>query len=474
LVGLTALAFALRIVGANSGLWIDEIYALVLSIRPSLAQITTVFHHDNHHPLYAVLAHLSWLAFGESPWAIRLPSILVGTASVPLLYALARRVAAPREAFGAALLLAVSYHHVWFSQNARGYVLLAAATMAGTALLLDLFQRPRAGPAIAFGIVAGLGAYTHLTMVFIVVGQALACALPLWRPPAGTDRVALLRTLVLAFATAAGTTLLLYAPMLGQVVDHFVNRPSGLVGVSTPVWALIESLRVLALGFGAGKLLLGGVVVAAGGVIFLAGVVSYGRQRPEALALFLMPGLTILAGALAARGTMYPRFFFALAGPALLIAVRGIVVATHWITERFPARPGAGTRLATVALGGLAVLSLLSLSLNYRHPKQDFGGAVAFVEANRATGDAAAVTGVATFAVRDYLGRDWPTLDDAGALEQLRRSGPVWLVWTFPRYLERTAPALLATLVAECPEAARFPGTIGGGDVHACRLEPLP
>lgn len=473
--GLTVLALVLRLAGAGGGLWIDEIYSLVDSFRQPLATIVTTFHHDNHHPFYAVLARLTLVMAGESPFAIRLPAILVGTVSVPLLWKLARRVTGSREALAAAALLAVSYHHVWFSQNARGYAILAAGTILGSALLLDLLQRDGGlRQALGYGLVAAVGAYTHLTMVFVVVGHAVGYAVGLLLDGDRAARGRRARLGATAFLAAATLTLAFYAPMLAQVVDHFLNRPSGLRGVSTPLWALVESLRILALGFGAGTLILGGLVVAAGAGVFASGLLSYARRQPAALALFIAPGLTILAGALAARGTMYPRFFFALAGPALLIVCRGVAVVADRAGARFLSRPDGATILARTAFAALLLLSLGSLVRNYRYPKQDFEGAVRWLEATRPAAEPALTAGVASFALRDYLRRNWPEVGSAEALAERRREGPVWLVWTFPRYLSVTDPALMATLERECAAARAFPGTVGGGDVNVCRLEALP
>ncbi len=188
LIGLTILALVLRLIGANNGLWTDEIFSLVDSFRLPFGELVRSYPGDTHHPLYSLLAHVSLTIFGESAWSIRLPSILVGTASVPLLYLLGREVADRREALFAAAVLAVSYHHVWFSQNARGYVILAACAMVGTWMLLRLLATGRPGFAAGYALVTALGAYTHLTMVFLAVGQAVAVAFHLVRAPAGENR----------------------------------------------------------------------------------------------------------------------------------------------------------------------------------------------------------------------------------------------------------------------------------------------
>ena len=49
--GLIVTALALRLVGLDGGLWVDEIYSLLRSFRPPLAQIVTQFPGDNQHPL---------------------------------------------------------------------------------------------------------------------------------------------------------------------------------------------------------------------------------------------------------------------------------------------------------------------------------------------------------------------------------------------------------------------------------------
>ena len=157
IVALTALALVLRLVRLDSGLWIDEIYSLLHSFRPSLWQIVSVFPRDNHHPFYSVLAHLSLTVFGESAWSIRLPAALFGAATVPLLYLLGTRVASRREALLAASLLCVSYHHVWFSQNARGYAVLACFAVLGSWLLLRGLEDGRRRFFAGYAVVIGLG-----------------------------------------------------------------------------------------------------------------------------------------------------------------------------------------------------------------------------------------------------------------------------------------------------------------------------
>jgi mannosyltransferase len=476
IVALTLVALVLRVVGSNSGLWIDEIYSLVDFFRVPLGQMVTAFPRDNHHPLYSALAHLSIVAFGEAPWTIRLPAVLFGTATIPLLYGLGRHVGSRREALLAAALLAVSYHHVWFSQNARGYAMLAFFTIACTWALLRILEGGPRRLAIFYGASAALGAYTHLTMVFIVAGHAAVCA-ALLVLPAGREAWTRNRsTIVLAFVAAGVGALLLYSPVLLQVQSFFTSRPSTLKGVSTTSWAMLETVRVLALGFGAGNATLGAVVIAAGGALFAVGVASYARQNTLALALFVAPVAVIFAGAALARGTFYPRFLFALAGFAVLIGVRGVLVAADWVERRLRSRRTGevrSERLGTAVMACAILLSCASLAKLYRLPKQDFVGAERHIVTSRAASESVAVAGAAITAYRDYLHHDWPQVRTAAELNRMRSTNAVWLVYTFPRYLARSAPEVMAIAKQECRDAPEFRGTLGDGDIVVCRLEPL-
>ena len=114
LIALTLGGLALRVIGLDSQLWYDEIYELVVSSRLPLREILTTYLGDIQHPLNSVLVHLSIVALGETPWTVRLPAVIFGIASIPLLFLVGRAVATTREGLLSAAFLAFSYHHVWF------------------------------------------------------------------------------------------------------------------------------------------------------------------------------------------------------------------------------------------------------------------------------------------------------------------------------------------------------------------------
>ena len=72
------------------------------------------------------------------------------------------------------------------------------------------------GPALRHR--GGVGIYTHLTMSFVVIGQARACEFLLARRDPRDGPLRAVRSPLLAFALAGVLSLALYAPILGQVV----------------------------------------------------------------------------------------------------------------------------------------------------------------------------------------------------------------------------------------------------------------
>ena len=71
--------------------------------------------HD-HPPLVFLLQHVSMRLFGETPFAIRLPSALAGLAAVWLVYLIGQRLYSPTVGLAAASLFAFTVNHVWISR----------------------------------------------------------------------------------------------------------------------------------------------------------------------------------------------------------------------------------------------------------------------------------------------------------------------------------------------------------------------
>src|SRR5947209_2124402 len=120
---LCLFAFVLRVfqLGAQS-LWYDEGFSAWLSMQ-SLDQITVRTAADIHPPLYYYLLHFWILWGGPSEFSLRFLSLVPGILLVPVLFYITRKLSDERTAWIAALLGAASPALIWYSQEARMYML---------------------------------------------------------------------------------------------------------------------------------------------------------------------------------------------------------------------------------------------------------------------------------------------------------------------------------------------------------------
>lgn len=461
-VAILVLACALRLYRLDEGLWLDEILTLVQYVRLPLGEIVTSLPNQNQHVLYSILAHASIGIFGESAWSFRLPAASFGVASVWALYDFARRVVSRRESLFAAALLCVSHHHVWFSQNARGYTGGLFFALLSSSLLLRGLAHNRPRVWLAYGTAVALGGYTHLTMIFVVVAQFSiylshlldgdpGIAMGRWRPLLGG----------FVFAALLGVTL--YGFGIPQFFGPGADRP----GVPTwldPSWALGEALRSFRLDVGPGPAL--GL---AGLAVLGLGCASFWRRRPAVVVLLVLPALGAGAAALAIEHHLWPRTFFLVTGFGLLVLVRGGMVCGGWAARLLKRPEPLGLRFASAATAAVCLLSLASVPSAYG-PKQDFVGARDFVERERAAADAVVAVGVARFPYLRLYAPEWQGAGDASELERLRaESRRTWVVSIFPPHLAGRHPDVASLLRSDFRQVAVFPGSLGGGSVRVYR-----
>ncbi|HFD40476.1 MAG TPA: hypothetical protein ENJ31_11600, partial [Anaerolineae bacterium] len=128
--GVILLALGLRLIRLTfQPLWWDEgwsLYFATTDVRSMLA-LTAV---DIHPPLYYLLLHLWIRLFGPSPLSVRLMSVLIGAAAVPLMLILGQRLLGRSGGRLAALLLALSPFAVYYSQEVRMYGLVMLLGLA--------------------------------------------------------------------------------------------------------------------------------------------------------------------------------------------------------------------------------------------------------------------------------------------------------------------------------------------------------
>jgi hypothetical protein len=467
LAGILLAASALRLYKLNSGLWLDEITTLVVYARTPFGELISTYVSENQHFLYSILAHLCFLFLGESAWALRLPAVLFGVGSIWALYLLARQVGDTKEALCAAALLAFSYHHVWFSQNARGYTgLLFWTLLAGWLFLRSLTEGGRRSWSL-YALAAALGIYTHMTMVFVVFGHFITYVATLFarRREPWRDRWA---GLFLGFCLGGVLTTQIHAFVLPQILSGMSGQVSFVDAWKRPAWTLLELLHGLQIGFA------GWIAAVAALLLFGAGLVGFVRRSPVVLQLLLVPSLIGAVTVMGVGHHLWPRFFFFCIGFGVLIVVRGVMVLADWITRavRVPALQSVwvGVSLCT----GLILASASSLPPVYG-PKQDYDGALAFMESAVAPGDTVVTVGLASFPYQEFYQVDWEAAESVEVLNSIRsRTRRTWLIYTLPPVLESVSPDIMFSIRRDFRLVRKFPGTVREGDVFVCVADAPP
>jgi 4-amino-4-deoxy-L-arabinose transferase-like glycosyltransferase len=459
LLGLLLLSAALlRLYSLNSGLWLDEVLTLVKYARLPYTEIVQTFDSENQHFLYSILSHTSLLLFGESVWALRLPAMLFGVGSIWALYLLGCEVATSKEALISATLLTFSYHHVWFSQNARGYTGLLFWTLISTWLLVRCLRNGSWREWALYAVAAALGVYTHLTMLFVILGQGIVALVTIF-----TNRKRQLSGwtgLVLGFGLAGLLTLLLHLPALSQILGTVAQSEQSVVTAwKSPIWTALEIVRGLRISFA------GGVVALGAFLFFGAGLWSYARSSPIIPGLLLLPSLIGAAITIAVGHHLWPRFFFFAIGFAVLVALRGIKVIVALAADRLRLPEQRAALLETALSAGLVLVSALSVPLAYG-PKQDYEGALAYVEHNRAPGDAVVTVSLTALPYRELYQTGWTEVTSRQALDAVRaQADRTWLLYTFPAVLEAVYPDVMASIQSDFSVVKQFNGTVGEGAI---------
>jgi hypothetical protein len=96
---------------------------------------------DQHPPLYYLLLHY-WIAFkGDASYSVRMLSVFFGTATIPIIYLIGKRMSGALVGLAAAIFLAFSPFNLYYAQETRMYTLLtfnvAVAMYALVRLLTD-------------------------------------------------------------------------------------------------------------------------------------------------------------------------------------------------------------------------------------------------------------------------------------------------------------------------------------------------
>jgi 4-amino-4-deoxy-L-arabinose transferase-like glycosyltransferase len=152
---------------AAESFYFDEAYS-VWAARHSVIWLVSLSTQRIFPPLYYLLLHF-WLVLGESEFAVRLLSVVLGLGSIVAIYTLAKQLFDTRVGLLSAFLLAISPLHLWFSQEARMYMLVLTLSLCSANFLLLALREGRRWHWLAYVLTTALAMNTHYFTLFLAL-----------------------------------------------------------------------------------------------------------------------------------------------------------------------------------------------------------------------------------------------------------------------------------------------------------------
>jgi len=171
----------------------------------------------NDAPLHNILLHFTILFLGDGEFALRLPSVVLGVAGVAAIYWVGSLIDGPPVGYLSAALLGLSTFHIYYSQEARDYALLALTATLFAGATIRALGSDRRGWHGASTVAAILLLYSHPYGLFLWFSIAIAviASARLRRDP---DQTTLAR-----WAIWQAVPILVYLPWAGFLASRYVE-----------------------------------------------------------------------------------------------------------------------------------------------------------------------------------------------------------------------------------------------------------
>jgi mannosyltransferase len=219
---LTLLALGLRVAAMDESFFGDELFTHLISTRPDLHAVLAGVRStlEISPPLFFVIAWLFGKIGDPFVW-LRMPSLLAGVATVPLVYVLGARTVGRAAGLAGAALFALSPFAIFYASEARAYALMTLILVLSTLALLRALETNERRWWAGFALLQAAAMYSHYTAVFVLAAQFG------WAFLARPGRR---RPLFLASAAAA----VLFAPWVPLMIDDSNAPNQEIIGALEP------------------------------------------------------------------------------------------------------------------------------------------------------------------------------------------------------------------------------------------------
>jgi len=407
---ILVIALILRLITINQSLWLDE--AINVNVARALDVKSLILNYslgDFHPPLFHILLRGWILLFGSSEISVRIPSVILGVATVYITYLIGRKLFENKTALVAATLLATAPLHIYYSQEARMYMLAAFLTSLSVYFFISILKKDNLWLWTGFIISTALMLYSDY-LPYLIISTYLSYLIIFRKKIA----VSTLRAFIPAF-------IIIFITIIPWLVIFPKQFQTGLsAAAASPAWAQVvgspsfKNFFITFVKFTIGRISndnnsVYALLFAPAGIfvafLFLLSLFRISKLRSFLWFWFFGPIILALALSFFVPIFAYFRFIFILGAFYLIWA--SAINTINW------------TPLIRSLLILALILNLTSLSFYYLNPKfqrENWRAATNYVHANSTAKTVVLFASEYTVGPFDYYNKD--KVEAAGALNE--------------------------------------------------------
>ena len=173
---ILVISFIFRVKGLTyQSLWLDELHTMN-EANPNI-KWGEMFHYlqqsDQHPPLYFIAERIIFTLFSYNEFAARSLSVIAGTFSVWAMFCLGKEVLNKSLGIICAVLTAVNFYDIAYSQEARPYIFAFLFAALSFTWFIRLVKMPSKKSALYYSLFTLLLLYSHYYSLFVVCAQVI-------------------------------------------------------------------------------------------------------------------------------------------------------------------------------------------------------------------------------------------------------------------------------------------------------------
>ncbi len=165
---------ALRLIGINQSLWLDEAISANVAKMPMLEIVKNFSINDFHPPLYYLFLNFWTKIFGSNVVLLRLSSVLFSLITIYFVYLIGVQIKNKKIGILAALFLAINPLFVYFSQELRMYAMATMWLTIGFYFFVKIKEKKnKISDLIIFNLMMALAFGTFYGSIFLIATFAI-------------------------------------------------------------------------------------------------------------------------------------------------------------------------------------------------------------------------------------------------------------------------------------------------------------